>query len=172
MGTWRLSRGGAVTGGWEEAPSGEGLTKSEGLRKRRWQGNRERTWIQQSSRPETEALATVLARDGRWTWGYLSITWKESCWALGTAWEWQVRMPPSPSLEWTGMCLVGLTLQWEPGGAEVSLRLGKGCLGVCPVSSWALGPSLKSVHTRECWQGSDMPACARGPGGSCGRNFN
>lgn len=49
----------------EEAQSGESLTKSEGWGKKPWQGNHERIWVEQRSRPETEAWGTVPAREGR-----------------------------------------------------------------------------------------------------------
>ena len=43
---------------------------------------------------------------------------------------------------------MGLTTAVGAWGPEVSLGLGKGYLWVRPVSSWALGPHLKSVYTR------------------------
>lgn len=43
---------------------------------------------------------------------------------LGTAGE-----GVSPSLGWTGLCLVGLMLWWGPERAQVSFGLGEGYLG-------------------------------------------
>lgn len=56
------------------------------------------------------------------------MAWKESCQAEGTAWKWQVRVPP-PSLGWTGVRLVGLALWRGLESAEVSSGLGEGHLG-------------------------------------------
>lgn len=71
------------------------------------------------------------------------MAWKESCQAEGTAWKWQVRVPP-PSLGWTGVCVSGGA--GTVGGALRVLRsaraLGRvtlaGAGGRCP--SKLLGP--------------------------------
>lgn len=58
------------------------------------------------------------------------MAWKESCQAEGTAWKWQVRVPP-PSLGWTGVCVSGGagTVGGSLESAEVSSGLGEGHLG-------------------------------------------